>query len=98
MSNLLLSHKLDQIPVILIQPRVFKLLSGESLQAVAEQVELDPFLIKRQVNRLIIKVTLDGVNRFRRAHTSFWRGKLAVIVAAVADARSVVSKQRGGAN
>lgn len=47
MTNLLLGHKLDQITVALVQARVFKLLDGKSLQAVAEQIELDPFLVER---------------------------------------------------
>lgn len=61
-TDLLIGHEVDQRNVVWSHTGLGKLLLGESGDTVVEQVELDPFLVEGDDERLIVKVGHGGVD------------------------------------
>ncbi len=71
---LLLSHERDQRHVLRGETSGCPVLVGEGRNAVVEQVELNPLLVKTQGDGLVVEVTLDHVARQRTvcSETASW--------------------------
>lgn len=53
----LISHELDEEPILGCQSCRFKVLRTESRKAVVEKIQLDPLLIKRYSQREVVEIT-----------------------------------------
>lgn len=78
----LVGHELDQVLLLGVDALSLEFLGRESGQTVVEQVELDPFLVERQIQGLEVKVGHGdifgrrrrsvGVNSTRRRRRGGW--------------------------
>ena len=59
MSSLLVCHELEQTTLVGVDAGVFKLCHGECLQAIVEEIKLDPLLIETEVERGVVEIR-DG--------------------------------------
>ena len=57
-ADFLLGHKLQEVTLLGIDAGLVELVVGELRKAVVKQVEFDPLLIQRQVQRLEVEVAV----------------------------------------
>jgi hypothetical protein len=55
-TDLLVGHELDQKAILRSETGVLEIFNREHCQAVVEKIQLDPFLIQSQSERLVIEI------------------------------------------
>jgi hypothetical protein len=62
MANFLICHELDQEAVLSRETSCLKIFGGKSCQAIMEQIELNPFLVQSECERMVVEVTLGIID------------------------------------